>query len=53
MKVKDYMIKVYAVLVKAGVRQPETLPDAYQVPVAEYLAKEEESAAASTTASTN
>lgn len=43
MKVKEYMIKVYAVLVKAGLRQPEALPEAYQVPVAEYLAKEEES----------
>ena len=49
MNVKEYMVKVYAVLVKAGTREPEKLPEAYQVPVAEYLAKEEESAETPTT----
>jgi len=38
MKVKQYMVTVYAVLVKNGKRQIEELPEAYIVPVAEYLA---------------
>lgn len=42
MKVKQYMIPVYAVLVKAGKREIETLPEVYIVPVAEYLAALEE-----------
>ena len=36
----NYMIKVYAYLVKAGRREIEQLPEAYQVPVAEYLASQ-------------
>jgi hypothetical protein len=39
MKVKTYMIAVYAVLVK---REIEELPEAYIIPVAEYLATQEE-----------
>ena len=42
MKVKQYMVTVYAVLVKNGKRQIEELPEAYIVPVAEYLATQEE-----------
>ena len=42
MKVKTYMIAVYAVLVKNGKREIEELPEAYIIPVAEYLATEEE-----------
>lgn len=38
MKVKTYMIAVYAVLVKNGKREIEELPEAYIIPVAEYLA---------------
>lgn len=34
----NYMVKVYAYLVKAGRREIEQLPEAYQIPVAEYLA---------------
>lgn len=33
----DYMIKVYAFLVKANRRTIESLPGEYQIPVAEYL----------------
>ena len=36
--VYNYMIKVYAYLVQAGKRTIESLPEAYQLPVAEYLA---------------
>jgi hypothetical protein len=36
--VYDYMIKVYAFLVKGGRRAIESLPEAYQMPVAECLA---------------
>ena len=42
MKVKTYMIAVYAVLVKNGKREIEELPEAYIIPVAEYLATQEE-----------
>ena len=35
-----YMIPIYAFLVKHGKRTLENLPEAYQVPVAEYLALE-------------
>lgn len=42
MKVKQYMIPVYAVLVKHGKRNIEELPEAYIIPVAEYLATQEE-----------
>ena len=34
MKVKTYMIAVYAVLVKNGKREIEELPEAYIIPVA-------------------
>lgn len=43
MKIKQYMITVYAVLVKGGKRELEQLPEAYIIPVAEYLAEQEES----------
>lgn len=33
-----YMIPVYALLVKAGAREIDSLPEQYQIPVAEYLA---------------
>lgn len=42
MKVKQYMITVYAVLVKNDKRQIENIPEAYVIPVAEYLAAQEE-----------
>jgi len=42
MKIKQYMIVVYAVLVKNGKRELEELPEEYIIPVAEYLAKQEE-----------
>lgn len=42
MKVKEYMIPVYAVLVKNGKRNVESLPEEYIIPVAEYLAAQEE-----------
>lgn len=35
-----YMIPVYAFLLKAEKRTVDSLPASYQVPVAEYLAKE-------------
>lgn len=38
MTVKEYMIPVYALLVKASRRTIESLPEVYQVPVAEHLA---------------
>ena len=38
MTVKEYMIPVYGLLVKTGKRDIETLPEPYQIPVAEYLA---------------
>ena len=40
--VYQYMIPVYAFLVKAGSRQVEGLPTQYQFPVAEFLASEVE-----------
>ena len=43
MTVKQYMIPVYAVLVKAG-RDIESLPEVYILPVAEHLAAQEEAA---------
>ena len=42
MKIKQYMVTVYAVLVKGGKRNIEELPEAYVIPVAEYLAEQEE-----------
>mgnify|MGYP001033295376 CR=1 FL=1 len=44
MTVQKYMIPVYAFLVKAGSREIESLPDQYQLPVAEYLAAQVENA---------
>jgi len=38
MAIANYMIKVYAYLVKNAQRDIETLPKEYQTPVAEYLA---------------
>lgn len=40
--VYQYMVPVYAFLIKAELRTMETLPQLYQVPVAEYLANEVE-----------
>ncbi len=40
--VKPYMVSAYALLVKAGRRELESLPEEYQIPVAEYLAEQEE-----------
>lgn len=42
MKVKEYMISVYAVLVKNSKRDIESLPEEYIIPVDEYLAAQEE-----------
>jgi len=38
--VYEYMIPVYAFLVKHGKRTLESLPESYRVPVAELLASE-------------
>lgn len=38
MAVANYMVKVYAYLVKAGRREVESLPQEYQTPVSEYMA---------------
>ncbi|MTV47857.1 hypothetical protein GJ688_02515 [Heliobacillus mobilis] len=40
--VLDYMVKVYAFLVKVGRRDLNTLPADYPIPVAEYLASQVE-----------
>ncbi|WP_269724331.1 CD1375 family protein [Paenibacillus sp. oral taxon 786] len=40
--IKEYMVKAYAILVKGGRRDIESLPEAYRIPVAEYLAEQEE-----------
>lgn len=42
MKVKEYMISVYGVLVKNSKRDIESLPEEYIIHVAEYLAAQEE-----------
>lgn len=42
MTVKEYMIPVYGLLVKTGKREIESLPEVYQIPVAEYLASQVE-----------
>lgn len=39
--VKQYMVKVFAFMVKSGMKEIEDLPEHYQVPVAEYLAAQE------------
>lgn len=44
--IKQFMIPVYAVLVKAGKREIDSLPEAYIIPVAEYLADQEDEAQA-------
>lgn len=41
--VHQYMIPVYALLVKAGAREIGSLPEQYQVPVGEYMAEQIES----------
>lgn len=46
MRIKQYMVAVYAVLVKNDKRQIENIPEAYVIPVAEYLAAHEEGALA-------
>lgn len=38
------MVNAYAVLVKGGRREIETLPELYRIPVAEYLVAQEEKA---------
>lgn len=40
--VKSYMVKVYAVLIKNEKREIEALPEEYIVPVAEFIASQEE-----------
>lgn len=42
MTVREYMIPVYALLIKTSRREIESLPEPYQIPVAEYMAKEVE-----------
>lgn len=42
MRIKQYMVAVYAVLVKNDKRQIENIPEVYVIPVAEYLAAQEE-----------
>lgn len=42
MRVQQYMIPVYGLLVKAGKRTIESLPEVYKISVAEYLAAEVE-----------
>lgn len=38
----QYMIPVYAFLIKIGSRGIESLPEAYQLPVAEFMASQVE-----------
>ncbi|KNF08568.1 hypothetical protein CLPU_6c00540 [Gottschalkia purinilytica] len=40
MKVKEYMIPVYALLIRAERRTIEDVPEVYQVPVAEHMAEQ-------------
>lgn len=40
---QQYMVKVYAYLVKVGRRDIDSLPEAYRVPVTENLASQVES----------
>jgi len=40
--VKSYMVKVYAFMIKAGMRNVEELPENYREPVAIYMAEQEE-----------
>ncbi len=40
--VKPYMVRAYAFLISEGRRTIESLPEAYRIPVAEYLAAENE-----------
>ena len=42
MAIANYMVKVYAYLVKAARRDVDTLPNEYKTPVAEYLASANE-----------
>lgn len=43
MQVREYMIPVYGLLVKTGKREIESIPEVYQIPVAEFLASQIES----------
>lgn len=38
--VYEYMVPVYAYLVKAGSREIEGLPEQYRLPVAEFMASQ-------------
>lgn len=40
--VQKYMIPIYALLIQAGSRTIETIPEPYRVPVAEYMAEKAE-----------
>ncbi|SKC67965.1 CD1375 family protein [Maledivibacter halophilus] len=40
--IKQYMVKIYSFLIKAGKREIEGIPESYQIPVAEHLAHQEE-----------
>ncbi|WP_170292124.1 CD1375 family protein [Heliobacterium mobile] len=40
--VLPYMVNIYSILVRAGRRAIESLPEEYQVPVAELLATKNE-----------
>ena len=40
MTVKEWMVPVYALLIRTQRRDIETLPEVYQIPVAEYLASQ-------------
>ena len=40
--VREYMVKVYAFLIKEAGREIETIPEQYRIPVGEYLAAQEE-----------
>lgn len=40
MKVQQWMIPVYGLLVKTEKREIESLPEVYQIPVAEFLAQQ-------------
>lgn len=41
-EVKGYLVKAYALLVKTGKRELESLSPAYRIAVAEYLAEQVE-----------
>lgn len=41
--ISNYMIEIYAFLIANGARTIESIPSIYQAPVAEFMAKREES----------